>query len=132
MGFDPAAYTIVVTKSFEDGDQDYFAYVAELPDISALSDTYQEAYESCLDALEVLHQDAVEQGKSFPVPFRRPELGGFSGRVTLRMSRSMHAEVARCAQEDGVSLNQWIVEAISQRRGLDAGARQASLHTASA
>jgi hypothetical protein len=39
----------------------------------------------------------------------------FSGRVTLRMSKSMHASVSKLADREGVSLNSWIVEAISAR-----------------
>lgn len=121
-GFDPSAYTIVVTKGTEGDKESYFAYVQELPDISSYADGYQDVYENCIESLEVLHADAIDKGKDFPMPYRPPAPAGHSGRVTLRMSRSMHADIARCADEDGVSLNQWIIEAIAQRRGYYVGA----------
>ncbi len=125
--FDPAAYSIVVTKAYENGEVSHFAYVRELPDISSYADTYQDAYEDCLEALDLLHAEAVKHGKDFPIPFKPMDAEGYSGRVTLRMSRSMHADIARCANVDGVSLNQWIVEAIAQRRGLHAGVKFTAL-----
>lgn len=127
--FDAAAYSIVVTKVHEDGEDLYFAYVKEVPDISSYSENYQEAYDDCIDSLNVLYSDAMENGKTFPLPFREPPPSALSGRVTLRMSRSMHADIARCADEDGVSLNQWIVEAISQRRGVYVSTKPSSVTT---
>ena len=55
----------------------------------------------------------AEKGKAFPPP--ESEETEFSGRVTLRMSKSLHAAVHRRASVDCVSLNQWIVEAIAIR-----------------
>lgn len=115
--FDAAAYSIVVTKVHEDGEDLFFAYVKEIPDISSYSERYQDAYDDCIDSLNVLYADAMENGKAFPMPYKAPSPSAPSGRVTLRMSRSMHADIARYADEDGVSLNYWIVEAIAQRRG---------------
>jgi len=115
--FDATAYSIVVTKVHEDDEDLFFAYVKEIPDISSYSAEYQEAYEDCIDSLTVLYSDAMDHGKAFPQPYKAPSPSAPSGRVTLRMSRSMHADIARYAEEDGVSLNHWIVEAISQRRG---------------
>jgi hypothetical protein len=36
-----------------------------------------------------------------------------SGRLLLRMPRALHAELAARSDRDGVSLNQWIVSALS-------------------
>src|SRR5690625_2163634 len=115
--FDASKYTIVVKKVRADNEDLFYATVNEIPDISSYSETYQDAYEDCLDALEILYDEAQSQGKTFPKPFALPATSRPSGRVTLRMSRSMHERVARYAKEDDVSLNQWIVEAISQRCG---------------
>lgn len=116
--FDASAYTITVKKIFVDGDYCFYASVAEVPDISTWSDRWADAYEKVIEALEMLRNDACEQGKAFPAPFSSIEKSSFSGRITLRMSRSMHAEIAHCADQDGISLNQWIVEAVAQRRGV--------------
>lgn len=115
--FDATAYSIVVTKAREDDEDPFFAYVKEVPDISSYGNEFQDVYDDCIDSLNVLHADAVANGKIFPLPDKAALPSAPSGRVTLRMSRTMHADIARCADEDGVSLNQWIVEAIAQRRG---------------
>lgn len=115
--FDASAYTITVKKVFVDGEHCFYAKAAEIPDISAYANSWSLAYEQVIEALEMLHADARAQGKAFPAPFESTEKPSFSGRVTLRMSRSMHAEVAHYADEEGVSLNQWVVEAVAQRRG---------------
>ncbi len=115
--FEASKYSIVVSKVHEDGEDLFFAYVKEIPDISSYGDSYADVYENCIDSLKVLHADAIENGKIFPHPQKEMPPSAPSGRITLRMSRSMHADISRRADEDGVSLNQWIVEAVSQRRG---------------
>lgn len=117
--FDPHAYTISLKRINEDGEDMYYAHVSEIPDISAYGDTHSEVYDQVIEALTILQNEAASQGRTFPKPFNTNNLMSYSGRVTLRMSKSMHGEVAKCAEEDGVSLNQWIIEAISQRRGFN-------------
>jgi predicted RNase H-like HicB family nuclease len=90
----------------------YEATVAELPDVATCGDSYGEAYESAVEAIVGLQKVFAAKGKTLPAPAVEPE---FSGRITLRMSKSMHGTVHRCAQNDGVSLNQWIVEAVGLR-----------------
>jgi HicB family len=50
-----------------------------------------------------------EIGKEIPAPQVVPE--EFSGRVTFRMPRSLHARVDTRAQVEGVSINTWLVAA---------------------
>src|SRR5699024_2311885 len=112
--FDASKYTITVKKVREDNEDLFYATVNEIPDISSYSETYQNAYEDCLDALDMLFDEAQSQGKNFPKPFALSAASRPSGRVTLRISCSMHERVVFYAKEDDVSLNQRIVEAISQ------------------
>jgi hypothetical protein len=44
-----------------------------------------------------------------------------SGRLLLRMPRALHAELAARSDRDGVSLNQWIVSALSRALVHDGG-----------
>lgn len=106
-------YGISVRLVIRDGEEMYEARVAELQDVVAFGDTYAEAYESAIDAIDGLREMFAEKGKAFPLP--EVEEANFSGRVTLRMSKSLHAAVHRKASVDCVSLNQWIVEAIACR-----------------
>jgi predicted HicB family RNase H-like nuclease len=38
-----------------------------------------------------------------------------SGKLNLRLPRSLHAELTELAAADGVSLNQWIVTALARQ-----------------
>jgi predicted HicB family RNase H-like nuclease len=106
-------YGIFVRLVAREGEEMYEARVAELPDVVAFGGSYSEAYESAIEAIEGLQEMFAEKGKSLPQP--EAEETDFSGRITLRMSRSLHATVHRRASRDDVSLNQWIVEAIACR-----------------
>jgi predicted HicB family RNase H-like nuclease len=109
----PSEYGIAVRLVRRDGEEIYEARVAELPDVVAFGSTYAEAYEIALESIEGLQEQFAEMGRAFPDP--EATESDFSGRITLRMSKSMHASVHRRALTDGVSLNQWIVEAVACR-----------------
>lgn len=106
-------YGISVRLVIHDDEEMYEARVAELQDVVAFGETYVDAYESAIEAVSGLQEMFAEKGKAFPLP--EIEETEFSGRVTLRMSKSLHAAVHRRASVDCVSLNQWIVEAIALR-----------------
>ena len=106
-------YGISVRLVVRDGAELYEARVSELQDVLAFGDTYAEAYDSAIEAITGIQEMFAEQGKSLPPPIQ--ENFDFSGRVTLRMSKSLHQCVHAMAARDGVSLNQWIVEAIGCR-----------------
>lgn len=106
-------YGISVRLVIRDDEEMYEARVAELQDVVAFGDTYADAYASAIEAVSGLQEMFAEKGKAFPLP--EIEETEFSGRVTLRMSKSLHAAVHRRASVDCVSLNQWIVEAIACR-----------------
>jgi predicted HicB family RNase H-like nuclease len=115
--FNPNRYTITVKLvTLEEGE--YFeAVVAELPDIVEYGENLDQAYSLAVDSIETLREAALEQGRPFPDPIPSKALNEFSGRVTLRMSKSLHARVSMLADQEVVSLNSWIVEAISARAG---------------
>jgi predicted HicB family RNase H-like nuclease len=114
---DPHRYTITIKLvSIEEGDH-FEAVVAELPDLVEYGETYDQAYSLAVDSIATLREAAQEQGRLFPEPMPSQTLEEFSGRVTLRMSKSLHASVSKLADREGVSLNSWIVEAISARAG---------------
>jgi HicB family len=55
-----------------------------------------------------------------------------SGRLLLRMPRTLHAELARAAEREGTSLNQFITSALSRTVGMspdDEGAPDATAET---
>jgi len=112
---DPDRYSIIVRKLHVDGEDLWRATVRELPDVAEFAATREEAVALARDAIEDLQETAAEDGTPFPEPV--DEGDDYSGRVTLRMSKSMHRDVAERAEREEVSLNAYIVECIALRFG---------------
>jgi predicted RNase H-like HicB family nuclease len=109
----PEEYGISVRLVREDGEDMYEARVQELPDVRTYGETYTKAYLGAVEVIRTTQEVFAEKGRPFP-EVEAPE-DEFSGRVTLRMSKSLHRAIHEKAQRDAVSLNQWIVEAVSVR-----------------
>ena len=66
-------------------------------------------------------------GADEPAAGTRKREGGHSGRLLLRMPESLHAELARASQREGMSLNAYITEALTKAvRGGSPRSRAAS------
>jgi predicted RNase H-like HicB family nuclease len=57
---------------------------------------------------------SLDQGQQIPEPM---EAAGFSGKLVLRMPKSLHRRVTLCAERDGVSLNSFIVSSLAEAVG---------------
>jgi antitoxin HicB len=101
-------YEIEVKRN-EDGT--YFAKVKQLPGCMTEADTFAEVEEMIRDAMAAWIEVALEEGVPIPEP---RSLGEFSGRFVLRLPKSLHRDVACQAEEEGVSINQWIVTAVAR------------------
>jgi predicted HicB family RNase H-like nuclease len=110
---DAERYGITVRRVLVDGEELWRATVKELPDLAEFAETREEAVDLALDAIESLKKAAQEDGRPFPEPIEDEE--EYSGRVTLRMSKSMHRAAALRAIDEKVSLNSYIVECIAMR-----------------
>jgi antitoxin HicB len=100
-------YTVEVKKT-EDG---YFAKVLELPGCMTWADTFEELGPMIDDAMATWIEGSLEEGLPIPEP---RETEDFSGRVNLRMPKSLHRDLARLAEAEGVSLNQVMVTALAR------------------
>ena len=96
------------------------AKVKELPDIAEFADTHEEAYSLVIDSIETTAEALKEEGKIMPSPLI--EENNFSGRVTLRMPKSMHAAYASWSEIEETSLNQLLVNCLSLSLGKQYGA----------
>ena len=65
---------------------------------------WQEAYALAIDTIETAAAMFSESGRAFPLPAQPQDQ--YSGRVTLRLPKSLHRALANAAEEEGVSLNQ--------------------------
>jgi hypothetical protein len=112
MTFDPHAYTITTRKRVHDGETIYKATVAELPHLATYEDTWEAAYASIVEDIEALHAMAVQNGHPFPPPMSEP--AECTGRVTLRLPRTLHHRLAEQSLRDDVSLNTCIVALLAE------------------
>jgi predicted HicB family RNase H-like nuclease len=110
--FDASTYRVTVQKVVEDGEVYFRALVAELPDVAVYAENAGEAYDQAVKVVSDLRALAVEQRRPFPPPLSTSK-ASFSGRVTLRLPRSVHADVDALAVEDECSLNTWITATLA-------------------
>jgi hypothetical protein len=115
--FDPSAFGITIRKRNVEGHWYFSGSVAELPDVEVLEDSYEVAYEEVINVISSLKLVADEQHRTFPQPQSLTD--DYSGRVTLRIPKSLHKRAAEIANWEGVSLNQlfvtWIAEGVGQK-----------------
>lgn len=108
-------YNINLRRVTVDGERLYEARVHEFPDATEYAETAEEAYELALetvaDSLEVL----ARLGR--PAPEINLPVEDFSGRVTLRLPKSLHARLSSTADAEGVSLNHYLVTLLSHSCG---------------
>jgi len=101
-------YTREIVKS-EDG---YFIKIKELRGCISVGETIEDAWTMINDAMESWLEVAIGDGINIPLPDSMNEKE-YSGKFALRMPRSLHADVAKQATIEGVSVNQYLVSIIA-------------------
>lgn len=95
----------VVPLEEEDGG----GYMAVFPQLGrtlvGYGETRTEALADLLDSVPLLVESLKEHGDQLPEPEVRPAWRDYSGRVTLRIPKMLHAQLDRLAAREGVSLN---------------------------
>jgi len=89
----------------------WFIRIKELPGCMSQGDTQIEALSMIEDAMAGWISAELSAGKSIPIP-RVSE--NFSGKFVVRVPKSMHQRLVDLAENDGVSLNQYIVKALTE------------------
>ena len=95
-------------------DDEWLATIDALPGCNARGSTPDEAVEQVVGAVAAALEAAEREGKEIPEP---KTTQSHSGRLLLRMPQSLHAELARAAERERVSLNQFITDALSGSLG---------------
>lgn len=95
-------------------DGTFRAEVLEFSGCIATGDTAAEAIACVEEAAKEWIVAALSQGQKIPDPAENTE---FSGKLVLRLPRSLHKKSARFAERDGVSLNQLIITSLANYVG---------------
>ena len=115
-------YHITLVQGGEDVGGKWIAAAEELPDCTSRGDTAEEALGGLKDAMAAWISAALKEGRNIPEP--RSE-ASHSGRLLLRMPRTLHAALTKAAERENVSLNQFITDSLASvvgwRRGPTAG-----------
>jgi antitoxin HicB len=119
-----ATYPIVLAHSSNGDGPRWTATVEELPGCEAHGATPEGAAAAVREAVEQWLQAARAEGREVPPP---GAAAAHSGKLLVRMPRSLHAELVRTSEREGTSLNAYIVAALSAsvawRRSTGAGAQ---------
>ena len=100
-----------IIKPVNDESGAYFhATVLELDGCQSTGDTFQEAYDGLMEAMEGWIETRLENGFPVPTPI---DADRFSGKFVIRLPKSLHARLAMEAEHEGVSLNQYTLYKLS-------------------
>jgi predicted RNase H-like HicB family nuclease len=94
-------------------------YVVVFPDLSGCItqiDSLAELPEMADEARRLWIETAYDHGADIPEPSYPEE---YSGRFNLRIPRSLHRQLAESAEEQGVSLNQYVLMLLARADALD-------------
>lgn len=94
-------YQIITQYDNTDGEECWFAEVKELPGCMTQADSWAELNEEIQDAMRVWIETKIDLGQNIPEPIQH----SFSGRFNVRIPKSLHQQLVRNAEEEGVSLN---------------------------
>ena len=89
---------------YSDDDKCFIGHIAGIRDIIGF---HGRSVNSLCAAFEEADDDYLETCKQADISPQRP----YSGKVMLRISPEMHAEIAMKGEAHGKSLNQWALEA---------------------
>jgi antitoxin HicB len=93
----------------EDGT--WFARIVEFPGCMTEGNTAEEAIGNLEDAMAAWVEIKIEDGDPIPAPLSTDQ---YSGKFLMRVPKTLHRELARRADLEGVSLNQFALTALSR------------------
>jgi antitoxin HicB len=103
-------------------DGSFTAEILEFSGCVASGDTAATALANLEDVALDWIGATLEQGQNIPEPI---DNSSYSGKLVLRMAKSLHKTAARFAARDGVSLNSFIVSCVSEHVGVRSRSMQA-------
>ena len=103
-------YPVQLVRQDEDGDVFWLAEIPDLPGCMTDGATPDEALENLEDAKRLWVETLMGDGFDVPEPTQSRE---YSGKLLVRMPKSLHERLALSASREGVSLNQYVVSRLS-------------------
>lgn len=119
-------YVVEIAPIPEDEGGGYVACIPLLGRYSAVGDgeTPDAAYANLMEARSALIDEWLRRGVAVPEPKSDEEDVLPSGKLSLRLPRSLHAQVNRQADQEDVSINAYITAVLAQAVAGNAFGRQ--------
>ena len=105
-------YPILIDKIYDEGELLFTASIKELPGLIVYGESLEEVY----DEIELAKADWIEANLEWGREIKEPLENSreeYSGKVTLRLPKSLHRDVKERSEIEGVSLNQTLVQLIN-------------------
>ena len=96
-------------------DGHWAAECEDLPGLVAGHETWDGLGLAIEDAKRTYFESALERG--FPIPEPSQDCESYSGRLMLRLPKTLHRQAAKRAQREGVSLNSFVASAVAREVG---------------
>jgi len=103
-------YHLLVVRDNEERGKPWTASVEELPGCTSRGKSSEDAVSRVQSLMEKWIATALEEGREIPEP---KSATSHSGRLLLRMPRTLHADLTRASEREGVSLNQFITDVLA-------------------
>jgi antitoxin HicB len=103
-----------ISLLWSDEDEGYIATISEFPNLSAFGETPEQAVKEAQTAADLMVEIMTEDGEEPPPP---KKLIQFSGQTRLRLPKTLHRDLVREAEAEGVSLNTLIVTQMAEYLG---------------
>ncbi len=116
MNPNPKDYPVEIRPLSADDGGGWLATFPDLPGCMGDGDTPQDAVADGYEAAKAWLAVALECGD--PIP--KPGAGGESGRFVARVPKSLHTRLVARAEQEGVSMNTYVVAVLAQSMGAHA------------
>ena len=103
-------YNYIIKPVSDESGNYYYASVLELDGCHSSGETFKEAYDGIIEAMEGWIETKLENNFPIPLPVDNDK---FSGKFVVRLPKSLHARLAMEAEKEGVSLNQYALYKLS-------------------
>jgi len=97
-------------RLYQDDEKDWIVEIDDLPGCIADGKTPDEAIANSREAMRSWMESRISSGLDIPEPSIAED---YSGRILLRLPKYMHRRLAIQAQQEGSSLNQYILSLLS-------------------
>ena len=102
---------------YDENDQDWVAYLLELPSVSAFGDTPHKALKELKEAWEGVKLSYQQREEDIPIA---PSQKIYSGQFNVRVDKRLHKALAIEAAQSGISLNALIGQKLTQKTSVHA------------